>query len=51
VVDGTWVGRRTRLVAVLSQVLYAYGLRDDGLAAAAFTYLMPVFTAFFAATS
>ena len=38
------------VAGVCSQVLYAYGLRDvTASQAMAFTYLMPVFTAFFAA--
>jgi drug/metabolite transporter (DMT)-like permease len=38
------------IAGVLGQVLYAYGLRDvTPSQAMAFTYLMPVFTAFFAA--
>jgi len=38
------------VAGVCSQVLYAYGLRDvTPSQAMAFTYLMPVFTAFFAA--
>ncbi len=48
----TWVGvvYLVFIAGVLSQVLYAYGLRDVSASQAmAFTYLMPVFTAFFAA--
>ena len=38
------------MAGVGSQILYAYGLRDVSPSQAmAFTYLMPVFTAFFAA--
>jgi drug/metabolite transporter (DMT)-like permease len=48
----TWLGLAylVFVAGVLSQVLYAYGLRDvTPSQAMAFTYLMPVFTAFFAA--
>jgi len=48
----TWIGLAylVFVAGVLSQVLYAYGLRDvTASQAMAFTYLMPVFTAFFAA--
>ena len=48
----TWFGLAylVFVAGVLSQVLYAYGLRDvTPSQAMAFTYLMPVFTAFFAA--
>jgi drug/metabolite transporter (DMT)-like permease len=48
----TWAGLAylVFVAGVLSQVLYAYGLRDvTASQAMAFTYLMPVFTAFFAA--
>jgi drug/metabolite transporter (DMT)-like permease len=48
----TWVGLAylVFVAGVFSQVLYAYGLRDvTPSQAMAFTYLMPVFTAFFAA--
>jgi drug/metabolite transporter (DMT)-like permease len=48
----TWVGLAylVFVAGVCSQVLYAYGLRDvTPSQAMAFTYLMPVFTAFFAA--
>jgi drug/metabolite transporter (DMT)-like permease len=48
----TWLGLGylVFVAGVLSQVLYAYGLRDvTPSQAMAFTYLMPVFTAFFAA--
>lgn len=48
----TWLGIAylVFVAGVLSQVMYAYGLRDvTPSQAMAFTYLMPVFTAFFAA--
>jgi drug/metabolite transporter (DMT)-like permease len=48
----TWLGIAylVLVAGVLSQVMYAYGLRDvTPSQAMAFTYLMPVFTAFFAA--
>jgi drug/metabolite transporter (DMT)-like permease len=48
----TWLGLAylVFVAGVCSQVLYAYGLRDvTPSQAMAFTYLMPVFTAFFAA--
>lgn len=48
----TWLGLAYLIfvAGVLSQVMYAYGLRDvTPSQAMAFTYLMPVFTAFFAA--
>jgi drug/metabolite transporter (DMT)-like permease len=48
----TWLGLAYLIfvAGVLSQVLYAYGLRDvTPSQAMAFTYLMPVFTAIFAA--
>jgi len=48
----TWAGVAylVFVAGVCSQVLYAYGLRDvTPSQAMAFTYLMPVFTAFFAA--
>ena len=48
----TWLGLAylVFIAGVVSQVLYAYGLRDvTPSQAMAFTYLMPVFTAFFAA--
>jgi drug/metabolite transporter (DMT)-like permease len=48
----TWLGLAYLVIVagVLSQVLYAYGLRDvTPSQAMAFTYLMPVFTAIFAA--
>jgi drug/metabolite transporter (DMT)-like permease len=48
----TWLGLLYLIVVagVCSQVLYAYGLRDvTASQAMAFTYLMPVFTAIFAA--
>lgn len=48
----TWLGLAYLILVagVCSQVLYAYGLRDvTASQAMAFTYLMPVFTAFFAA--
>ena len=48
----TWLGLAylVFIAGVCSQVLYAYGLRDVSPSQAmAFTYLMPVFTAFFAA--
>jgi drug/metabolite transporter (DMT)-like permease len=48
----TWLGLAYLVIVagIFSQVLYAYGLRDvTPSQAMAFTYLMPVFTAFFAA--
>jgi drug/metabolite transporter (DMT)-like permease len=49
---GTWlaIGYLIAVAGILSQILYLYALRDVSASQAmAFTYLMPIFTAFFAA--